>query len=322
MGVYVLMDAPLLLIDAASLYFRAYYGVPESIPAPDGTPENAVRGFADMLARLIELRRPSRFVACLDLDWRPAFRVAAIASYKAHRLAERVGPQVPDVEAVPEALSPQIPLILELLAAAGLATAGAEGYEADDVIGTLAAGERRDPVEVVSGDRDLFQVVRREPTPVRVVYVGRGLAKAEVIGPAELASRYGLPETGAGARYADLAALRGDVSDGLPGVPGIGEKTAGRLISQFGSVEGLLAALEDPRSALAPGMRARLLAAREYLRRSPTVVRVATDAPVRRDRDDTLPSIPADPAALTALQRAWGLGGAVDRLVAALQARR
>jgi 5'-3' exonuclease len=316
------MDAPLLLIDAASLYFRAYYGVPESIIAPDGTPVNAVRGFTDMLARLIELRRPSRLVVCLDLDWRPAFRVAAIASYKAHRVAEQTGPGAPDVENVPDTLSPQVPVILELLAAAGLATAGADGYEADDVIGALAAGERRDPVDVVSGDRDLFQVVRTEPTPVRVVYVGRGLAKAEVIGPAELASRYGLPETSAGPGYADLAALRGDPSDGLPGVPGIGEKTAATLISRFSSVEGLLGALDDPRSALAPRMRATLLAAREYLELAPTVVRVATDAPVRQDRDDTLPSAPADPAALTALQRAWGLGTAVDRLVAALQTRR
>ncbi|MGH3887151.1 MAG: 5'-3' exonuclease [Pseudonocardiaceae bacterium] len=315
------MDAPLLLLDAASLYFRAYYGVPESITAPDGTPVNAVRGFTDMVARLIELRRPSRLVACLDLDWRPAFRVAAIPSYKAHRVAQETGPGVTDVEEVPDTLNPQVPLILELLAAAGLATAGAEGYEADDVIGTLAAAQRRDPVEVVSGDRDLFQVVRTEPTSVRVVYVGRGLAKAEVIGPAELASRYGLPETGAGPAYADLAALRGDPSDGLPGVPGIGEKTAATLISRFGSVEGLLAALDDPQSALAPGLRAKLRACRDYLELAPTVVRVAIDAPVRQDCDDTLPSAPADPDALTALQRKWGLGTAVDRLVAVLQAR-
>jgi 5'-3' exonuclease len=315
------MDAPLLLLDAASLYFRAYYGVPESITAPDGTPVNAVRGFTDMVARLIELRRPSRLVACLDLDWRPAFRVAAIPSYKAHRVAQETGPGVTDVEEVPDTLSPQVPLILELLAAAGLAAAGADGYEADDVIGTLAAAERRDPVEVVSGDRDLFQVVRAEPTVVQVVYIGRGLAKAEVIGPAELASRYGLPETGAGPAYADLAALRGDPSDGLPGVPGIGEKTAATLISRFGSVEGLLAALDDPQSALAPAMRAKLRAARDYLELAPTVVRVATDAPVRPDRDDTLPLMPADPDALAALQRKWGLGTAVDRLVAALHAR-
>jgi 5'-3' exonuclease len=316
------MDTPLLLIDAASLYFRAYYGVPESITAPDGTPVNAVRGFTDMLARLIDQRRPSRLVACLDLDWRPAFRVAAIASYKAHRVAEATKPGAPDVENVPDTLSPQVPLILDVLAAAGLATAGAAGYEADDVIGTLVAAERRDPVEVVSGDRDLFQVIRTEPTPVRVVYVGRGLANADVVGPAELASRYGLPEGGAGPGYADLATLRGDPSDGLPGVPGIGEKTAATLISRFGSVEGLLEALDDPRSALASGLRAKLRSARDYLELAPAVVRVATDAPVQLDRDDTLPCGPADPAALTALQRTWGLGTAVDRLVAALQRRR
>lgn len=312
------MDAPLLLLDAASLYFRAYYGVPESITAPDGTPVNAVRGFTDMLARLIESRHPSRLVACLDLDWRPAFRVAAIASYKAHRVAELTPPGATDVEEVPDTLSPQVPVILELLAAAGLATAGADGYEADDVIGALAAAERRDPVEVVSGDRDLFQVVRTEPTPVRVLYVGRGLAKAEMIGPAELATRYGLPESIAGPGYADLAALRGDPSDGLPGVPGIGEKTAATLISRFGSVEALLAALEDPDSALASGIRVKLRAARDYLELAPTVVRVATDAPVRQDRSDVLPTAPADPTALIALQRNWGLGTAVDRLIAAL----
>ena len=316
------MEAPLLLLDAASLYFRAYYGVPESITAPDGTPVNAVRGFTDMVARLIGMRRPSRLVACLDLDWRPAFRVAAIPSYKAHRLAEQTGPGTPDVEQVPDTLGPQVPLILELLSVVGLATAGADGYEADDVIGALAAVERRDAVEVVTGDRDLFQVVRTEPTLARVVYVGRGLAKAEVIGPAELAMRYGLPEKGAGPGYADLAALRGDPSDGLPGVPGIGEKVAATLISRFGSVEGLLTALDDPQSALSRGVRAKLLASRDYLEVAPTVVRVATDAPVRLDRDDTLPSTPADPAALTALQRTWGLDAAVDRLVAALAAQR
>jgi 5'-3' exonuclease len=190
------------------------------------------------------------------------------------------------------------------------------------VIGALVAAERHDPVEVVSGDRDLFQVVRAEPTPVRVVYVGRGLAKAEVVGPAELASRYGLPETGTGPAYADLAALRGDPSDGLPGVPGIGEKTAATLISRFGSLEGLLAALDDPHSALASGVRAKLRAARDYLQLAPTVVRVATDAPVRLDREDTLPSAPVNSVRLTALQRTRGLGTAVERLVAALERQR
>ncbi|MGH3909504.1 MAG: 5'-3' exonuclease [Pseudonocardiaceae bacterium] len=314
------MDAPLLLLDSASLYFRAYYGVPESITAPDGSPVNAVRGFTDMVSRLIEQRRPHRLVACLDLDWRPAFRVAAIPSYKAHRVAVQTGPGTSDVEEVPDTLTPQVPVILELLAAAGLATAGAEGYEADDVIGALAAAERRDPVEVISGDRDLFQVVRHEPTPVRVFYIGRGLSKAELIGPTELATRYGLQETNPGPAYVDLATLRGDPSDGLPGVPGVGERTAASLVNRFGSVEGLLAAIDDPHAVLVPGVRAKLRAARDYLERAPAVVRVATDAPVRQDRDDTLPSEPADPAALTALQRRYGLGASVDRLLAALQA--
>lgn len=314
------MDRPLLLLDAASLYFRAYFGVPDSVTAPDGTPVNAVRGFTDAVTRLIGTHRPARLVACLDLDWRPAFRVAAIPSYKAHRVAVEHGGALPDVEVVPDALAPQVPVILEVLAAAGIATAGAEGYEADDVIGTLVAAERRDPVLVVSGDRDLFQVVREEPTPVRVSYVARGLTKAEEIGPAELAVRCGLPATGTGAGYADFATLRGDPSDGLPGVPGIGEKTAATLIGRFGSVEGLLAALDDPESALAPGVRGKLAAARGYLAAAAPVVRVATDAPVRLDRDDAVPTAPADPDALTELQRVWGLGGSVDRLLAALPA--
>jgi len=315
------MDRPLVLLDAASLYFRAYFGVPESVTAPDGTPVNAVRGFTDMVAFLVERRRPSRLVACLDLDWRPAFRVAAIPSYKAHRVVQEAPEGSPDAEVVPDTLAPQVPVILDVLAAAGIATAGAEGFEADDVIGTLVATERRDPVEVVSGDRDLFQVVREEPTPVRVVYVGRGLAKAEVLGPTELAARYGLPAD-SGPGYAALAALRGDPSDGLPGVPGVGEKTAATLVGRFGTVAGVLAALDDPGAAIAPGLRAKLAAARDYLRVAPSVVQVAPDAPVHLDRDDALPAGPADPERLAELQETWGLSGPVGRLVAALEAAR
>jgi 5'-3' exonuclease len=325
------VSRPLLLLDAASLYFRAFYGVPESITAPDGTPVNAVRGFVDMVARLLIERRPGRLVACLDLDWRPAFRVRAVPSYKTHRLAEDVtvaggagmalvggaGP----AEAVPEGLSEQVPIILDVLAAAGLATAGAEGFEADDVIGTLCAVERRDSIEVVSGDRDLLQLVRDEPPPVRVVYAGRGLAKAEVFGPAELAARYRLPADRAGDAYAEMAMLRGDPSDGLPGVPGIGEKTAAALVARFGSWPELLAAAADRADGrLAAGVRAKLAAATDYLAVVEPVVRVARDAPVRLDRDDTVPAEPVDAERLEELSERWGLGGAVDRLVAALHA--
>ncbi|WP_084258274.1 5'-3' exonuclease, partial [Saccharomonospora iraqiensis] len=246
------MNAPLVLLDAASLYFRSYHALPESMTAPDGMPVNAVRGFADTVARILTDRRPARMVACLDADWRPAFRVRALPSYKAHRVAAEAGAHEPadtgtgtaagtgpDTEEVPDTLTPQVPVILDLLAAAGLATASAEGFEADDVLATLAARETRDPVEVVTGDRDLFQLVRTGPPPVSVIYVGKGWAKAEVLGPDELARRYGLPAGHAGAAYADMAMLRGDPSDGLPGVAGIGEKTAAKLITRFGSLEAL-----------------------------------------------------------------------------------
>lgn len=325
-----------MLLDAASLYFRAFYGVPDSIKAPDGTPVNAVRGFTDMVSRLITERRPTRLVACLDLDWRPVFRVRAIPSYKAHRVAEDPGATqraggagteliggAGPAESVPDGLSPQVPIILEVLAAAGLATGGAEGYEADDVIGTLCARERSDLVEVVSGDRDLLQVVRDEPNPVRVVYAGRGLAKAEVFGPEELAAKYNLTAARAGDAYAEMAMLRGDPSDGLPGVPGIGEKTAATLVSRFDSWSELLAAVADTSDGrLAAGVRAKMNAAADYLAVVEPVVRVAPDADVRLDRDDSVPATPVDPDALAALGERWGLGGAVDRLTAALATAR
>ncbi len=308
--------APLLLLDAASMYFRAFFGVPESVTAPDGTPVNAVRGFTDMLARLLADRRPSRVVACLDLDWRPAFRVAALPSYKTHRLADG-GP--PGAEIVPDRLAVQVPILLDVLAATGIATAGATGYEADDVIGTLVAAERKDAVEVVSGDRDLLQVVRDEPTPVRVVYIGRGLAKAEVMGPAEVAARYGLPVERAGAGYAELAMLRGDPSDGLPGVPGIGAKTAASVVSKFADWAELRSAVPDTadRRLTAP-VRTKLAAAAAYLAVIEPVVRVAQDAPVRISRPDVAPGAPADPERLTELSEQWGLAGSVERLRAAL----
>jgi len=311
-----------MLLDAASLYFRAFYGVPESITAPDGTPVNAVRGFTDMVSRLLTERRPGRLVACLDLDWRPAFRVDALPSYKAHRLAgnpETAPAGIPEV--VPDTLSPQVPVILDVLAAAGLATAGADGHEADDVIGTLCAAEKVDPVEVVSGDRDLMQVVRDEPTPVRLVYVGRGLAKAEILGPPEVATKYGVPRARAGEAYAELAMLRGDPSDGLPGVPGIGAKTAATLVGRFGSWEELRAAIADRADTrLAPPVRGKLAAAAPYLAVVEPVVRVALEAPVQLDRADAVPDQPVDPERLQELSQRWGLGGSVDRLVTALGA--
>jgi 5'-3' exonuclease len=304
----------LVLLDSASLYFRAFFGVPDTIRAPDGTQVNAVRGFTEMVSYIVEQARPTRLVACLDLDWRPAFRARALPSYKAHRLA-------PDgrLEIVPPELERQVPIILDVLRAAGIARAGAEGFEADDVIGALAHRESVDPVEVVSGDRDLFQVVRDEPTPVRVRYAGRGLAKATLYGPAEVAERYGVPAARAGAAYADLAVLRGDPSDGLPGVAGIGEKTAATVVSRFGSFDELMAAVDDRSDTrLSTNVRLKLAGARDYLAVAPSVVQVALDCPVKISGDDALPDGPEDPDELLELGERWGVSNAVQRLAQVL----
>ncbi len=311
-------DRPLLLLDGASLWFRAFYAVPEKITTADGRPVNALRGFTDMVAALITRHEPGRLAVCLDLDWRPRFRVELLPSYKAHRLDDSASAAA-GAEEVPDTLTPQVDMILEVLEAAGIATAGAEGLEADDVIGTLATREREDEVIVVSGDRDLLQLVRDEPTPpVRVFYVGRGLAKAELWGPAEISAKYGVPQHNAGPAYADMATLRGDASDGLSGVAGIGDKSAATLISRFGTLEALVAAVSDPNADLAQGVRAKLAAAQDYLKAAAPVVRVVRDAEVKLSRPDTLSATPADPDRLHSLAATYNAESPIKRLITAL----
>lgn len=313
------MPAPLLLLDGASMWFRSYFGVPSSIIAPDGRPVNAVRGFLDSMATVITQQRPKRIAVCLDLDWRPQFRVDLIPSYKAHRVAEPEPDGEPDIEEVPDDLTPQVDMIMELLDAFGIPTAGAPGFEADDVLGTLAAQETTDPVVVVSGDRDLLQVVADDPVPIRVLYLGRGLAKATLFGPPEVAEHYGVPVERAGAAYAELALLRGDPSDGLPGVPGVGEKTAATLLAQHGSLYDIMAAAHDPASKMAKGLRTKLLAAADYIDVAGSVVRVATDAPVTLSTPtDTLPLVAADPERTAGLATELGVGSSIARLQKAL----
>lgn len=315
------MSAPVLLLDGASMWFRSFFGVPSSITAPDGRPVNAVRGFIDSVATLITRERPGRLVVCLDLDWRPQFRVDLIPSYKAHRVAEENAVGDLDIEEVPDDLTPQVDMIMELLDAFGIATAGAVGYEADDVLGTLAAAERRDRVVVVSGDRDLLQLVADEPVQVRVLYLGRGLSNATMFGPAEVAERYSVPTHRPGPAYAELALLRGDPSDGLPGVPGVGEKTAATMLAQYGSLESILEAAHDPKSKLAKAFRAKVLAATDYIEAAVPVVQVARDAPVELSTaDDRLPLAAVDPARVAELARRYGVGSSVGRLQKALDA--
>ncbi|MFI8950695.1 5'-3' exonuclease H3TH domain-containing protein [Streptomyces sp. NPDC053750] len=302
-----------MLLDTASLYFRAYFGVPDSVKAPDGTPVNAVRGLLDFIDRLLKDHRPDHLVACMDADWRPHWRVELIPSYKAHRVAEE-RPAGPDEEEIPDTLSPQVPVIEAVLDALGIARVGVAGYEADDVIGTYTA-RAAGPVDIVTGDRDLYQLVD-DSRGVRVLYPVKGVGTLHLTDEAALREKYGVDGRG----YADLALLRGDPSDGLPGVAGIGEKTAAKLLAEFGDLAGIQAAVDDPKAKLTPSQRKRLTEARPYLAVAPKVVRVADDVPLP-DVDTALPHAPRDAATLDGLAARYGLGGSLQRLLTTLTAR-
>ena len=297
------MTGQLTVLDTPSLWYRAFHGIPDSVVSPRGEPVNALRGTLDMVSRLIRDTRPARLVACLDADWRPAFRVAAVPSYKLHRTLAG------GAEDEPPTLGPQVRALLEVLAALGIAVVGCAGYEADDVIGTLAT---REPgaVDVVTGDRDLLQLVRAAG-PVRVLYT---VEKMKVYDEAAVAAKYAIP----GTLYAEYACLRGDPSDGLPGVKGVGDKTAAALVTRFGAVEQIVAALDaGTQDGFPAGSRAKLEAARDYLRVAPAVSRLVRDLPLP-DLDDALPLTPADPEVLLALSERWGLDGPLERMLAAL----
>ncbi|MCM3500334.1 5'-3' exonuclease [Microbacterium sp. P26] len=301
------MTDRLMLLDTASLYFRAFYGVPDKVKAPDGTSVNAARGLLDMIAKLVTTYEPTRLVACWDDDWRPAWRVDLLPSYKAHRVVEAVA-SGPDVEEVPDPLEAQLPVIRAALEVLGIPISGASDHEADDVIGTLAT--RADvPVDIVTGDRDLFQLVD-DDRGIRVVYTARGMSNLEIVDDAAVVSKYGVHA----AQYADFAALRGDPSDGLPGVAGIGEKSAASLLAACETLDGIRAAAADG-SAGTPAQRAKILAASDYLDVAPTVVRVARDLDLA-PFDDRLR--PVDHDAAMALADTWNLGSSMTRVLAAL----
>ncbi|NRQ37864.1 5'-3' exonuclease [Nonomuraea sp. NN258] len=297
-----------MLLDTPSLYFRAFYGIPETITAPDGSPVNAVRGLIDMIATLVRQHSPAQLAATMDADWRPAFRVTAIPTYKAHRVAQG------DEEEVPDTLVPQIAVIEQVLDAVGIARLESPGYEADDVIGTLTH-QAPGAVDIVTGDRDLFQLVD-DARPVRVLYTARGIRNLQIVDEAFVSAKYGIPGRG----YADFATLRGDPSDGLPGVPGVGEKTAASLITRFGTLESMLAALDSGTAEGFPaGARTRLSAARDYLAAAPAVVKVAHDAPLPA-ADLNLPAKPRDPESLVRLADKYGLDSPLNRLLDVLAA--
>ena len=312
------MSHRLMLLDTASLYFRAFYGVPDTIRRPDGTPVNAVRGLLDMIARLTTDYDATHVVACWDDDWRPQWRVDLIPSYKSHRVADLVA-GAPDVEVVPDALVAQIPLIRRVLDLAGIAVVGAAEHEADDVVGTYASHAGL-PVDVVTGDRDLFQVID-DARQVRVIYTARGMKNLEVLTDAVVVDKYRvLPE-----QYADFATLRGDSSDGLPGVAGIGEKTAASLLGEYGTLDGLFAAAADAGSGLSASVRSKLAAAEDYLAVAPAVVGVVRDLELPTLEEagaDLRPVVGESRVELERLADDWNLGGSVRRLLEALDRRR
>jgi len=284
---------PTLLLDSPSLLYRAFFALPATIRDPQGQSVNAVRGYLDMVSNIMRDRLPAQVVHVFDADWRPAFRVAAYAGYKADRR--------PD----PPELPPQLPMLLEVLEAAQMPVASAPGYEADDAIGTLAArATADDPVEVVTGDRDLLQLVR-DPA-VAVLFIVKGVKDLRRYDEATVRERFGVPPH----LYADFAILRGDPSDGLPGVSGVGAKTAATLLSRHGSLDALLAARD-----LSPRLGDALRAQAGYLQAMRTVVPVALDAPV------TVTEAGApDHRRLTELSQRHALRGSVERFEAALAA--
>jgi len=304
------MSDKLMLLDTASLYFRAFYGVPDKVKAPDGTSVNAARGLLDIIAKLVTLYEPTHIVACWDDDWRPQWRVDLIPSYKTHRVVEVVAAG-PDVEEVPDPLEAQIPLIRESLSALGIPIIGVAEHEADDVIGTLATRSTI-PVDIVTGDRDLFQLVD-DDRGIRVVYTARGMSNLEIVTDATVVAKYGVLPS----QYADFATMRGDASDGLPGVAGVGAKTAAALLKDHGDLVGIRAAAAAG-EGMSAGVQAKVIAASDYLEVAPTVVEVARGLDI---------AVPASPVrALDAAQTAsaedlavqWNLGSSMQRAIAAL----
>ena len=296
----------LMLIDSASLWYRAYYGMPDTMVSPDGAPVNAIRGYLDMTARLIGMYQPSRIVACIEGDWRPSWRVELFADYKANRVDETGEEEEPDT------LAPQIPILLDVIEAFGILVIGVDDFEADDVIASFAE-QQPGPVRIVTGDRDMFQLVDDEKD-VAVVYLAKGLSQHELVDRKWVSERYQIP----GERYALFATFRGDPSDGLPGVKGIGEKGAALIANHFLTAQEAILGAEEGHPALPPALAKKIISGKDYLAFAPTLVQCAKDISLP-NISLAIPKRPKDFQAIRELQERHALGASVDRLIAALQ---
>jgi 5'-3' exonuclease len=296
----------LMLLDSASLWYRAYYGMPDTLLSPSGMPVNAIRGYLDMTARLIGMYSPDRIVACIEGDWRPSWRVDLFPDYKANRLEDES-----DEEEEPETLTPQIPVLLDLLDAFGIPMLGVDDYEADDVMATFAVKEKG-PIRVVTGDRDLFQMVD-DKRDVKIVYLARGISQHDLVDSKWVAEKYGIP----GDRYALFAMFRGDPSDGLPGVRGIGEKGAALIANHFATVDEALAGAKAEHPALTKSLAKKIIDGADYLKIAPTLVHCAKDVAIPK-MNIAMPKKPEDLSTIYQMKDEYGLGASVDRLISAL----
>ena len=290
-----------MAIDTSYLFYRAFFGLPGTLVSPDGFPVNAVRGTCDFLTRWIGDFSPDEVVCAWDDDWRPAWRVELVPSYKAHRVGADGG------EDVDKDLARQIPWVRQALEAVGIPVVGAAQYEADDVLASLAA-KHDGKTLVVSGDRDLLQLASESTS---VVYVGKSVSKPDLMTPQHVRQRYGIPAD----RYVDYAVLRGDPSDGLPGVAGIGEKTAVKLVSEFSSLEAMLEAAEDQASTMRPAVRRHLCDSADYLAKARRVVITVDTLPL-----ESVQLRSPDSDAVAVLTSELGLGSSLERLANALVA--
>ena len=228
----------LLLLDGNSLTYRAFFAIPEDMATRSGQPTGAVFGFTSMLINLVRDPRPDAIAVCFDRP-EPTFRHIAAPEYKAHR------------DETPATLIDQLGLVREVLESLSMTALDCAGFEADDLLATLAsqAEQRGDDVLIVSGDRDVYQLVR-DPK-VRVVYNRRGVTDYALYDEAGIAERTGVtPDL-----YVQYAALRGDPSDNLPGVPGVGEKTAAKLLNKYGSPMGRFRRRVGDAYVRVPGVR-------------------------------------------------------------------
>ena len=295
----------LMLLDSASLWYRAYFGMPDTLVSPSGLQVNAIRGYLDMTSKLINLYKPNRIVACLEGDWRPSWRVELFPDYKMNRLDESGEEEEPDT------LSPQIPILLDLLEALGFPMLGVDDYEADDLMATFAVNQPG-PVRIVTGDRDLFQLVD-DKRDVKVVYLAKGIANHDLVDLKWIEQKYEIP----GDRYGLFAMIRGDASDGLPGIKGIGEKGAASIAKQFTNLDEVMKAATNDDQRLTTNIRKKLLESAEYAKIAPKLVGCAIDVSIPEMSID-LPKKPLDTKKIQEIKEQFGLGTSVDRIMNAL----